>query len=138
MASGASLFNARECVVFLWEERHERLTPVRTLIDAHFSEIEPVPEKEGGIGHTFTENRPCFFDTLSAENASLAGSLQDQQLCLTTAPISGRDNQYGVVAMLQRPEDNTNPADMHLLHGLAQHDAYHTGQIAILKRALDG
>jgi len=25
-----------------------------------------------------------------------------------------------------------------MLHGLAQHDAYHTGQIAILKRAMEG
>jgi len=35
-------------------------------------------------------------------------------------------------------EDNNGPTDSFyiMLHGLAQHDAYHTGQIAILKRAL--
>ncbi len=44
---------------------------------------------------------------------------------------------------LQEPvtgtEDNGPPESFYvMLHGLAQHDAYHTGQIAILKRALGG
>jgi len=35
------------------------------------------------------------------------------------------------------PDDNGPPDSFYvMLHGLAQHDAYHTGQIAILKRAL--
>ena len=43
---------------------------------------------------------------------------------------------------LQEPvtgTDNNGPPDSFyvMLHGLAQHDAYHTGQIAILKRSLE-
>jgi uncharacterized damage-inducible protein DinB len=73
----------------------------------------------------------CAGSAWEAAKSELAASHQRLRQAIREFPPS----------RLEEPvsgKDNNGPPDSFyvMLHGLAQHDAYHTGQIAILKRAL--
>ncbi len=126
LESSGNLLEAEESIIFLWDNRSEKLTPFITKPKSILDRLVPeIPSGKNFIWKTFKNNESFVLESkkLNVSELRILGLDARNPFSLISVPISEKDYHLGVIVVLKKKLPAIRLEELHLINTLANQTA---------------